>query len=168
MDEDIKICPECGAEYFPHITECVGCEVPLIRPGEEAKRDMPEPQGSLVCIEEGDIDRVTDLVRGLKSAGIEYEIMKMGAGKACSSSGGFGIFVDSALAGAAVRVIDEFLQRTYPELKDAQDRMDAGLCPACGADLRGSISGECPDCGLNLGKGTPGNDTCGGCGPSCG
>ncbi|MEK7773247.1 MAG: hypothetical protein AAB307_02780, partial [Deltaproteobacteria bacterium] len=164
MDEDIKICPECGAEYFPHITVCAGCEVPLIRPGEEAKRELPELQGSSVCIEEGDIHRVNDLARGLKSAGIEYEIMKMGTGKACSSSGGFGIFVDSALARAAVQAIDEFLHSTYPELKDAQDRMDAGLCPACGADLRGSTSGECPDCGLNLGDGSPGEDTCGGCG----
>ncbi|MBI5827688.1 MAG: hypothetical protein HZB22_08180 [Deltaproteobacteria bacterium] len=168
MDEDVKICPQCGAEYFPHIMVCAACEVPLIRPAEAPKMDLPDPAGSLVCVEEGDIHRVTELVRGLGSAGIEYEIMKIDGGGACSKSADYGIFVDSALAGPAVRVIDEFLRKVYPELKDAQDRRDEGVCPACGADVRGSTSGECPDCGLNLGGGGPGGDTCGGCGPGYG
>jgi hypothetical protein len=30
-------------------------------------------------------------------------------------------------------------------------RRDRGLCPACGYDLTGNVSGTCPECGRKIG-----------------
>ena len=31
---DVKYCPECNAEYYPHIIDCADCGVPLKTPAE--------------------------------------------------------------------------------------------------------------------------------------
>jgi hypothetical protein len=45
MYEDVKICPECGAEYFAHVEECNGCGVRLLSTEEKAKmeKEAAEP-----------------------------------------------------------------------------------------------------------------------------
>lgn len=166
MDEQIKICPECGAEYYAHIKSCKGCEVDLIFPHEKAayKKNLPKAEGELVCIEEGPYDRVSEISRELKKEGIEAQVLNAGAGKSCSSSS-FGLFVPMSIARETVRTIEEIYNRLYPELRQAEQRLQAGQCPACGAGLSAS-SDECPDCGLYLGGGA-GPDDCGGCGPNC-
>lgn len=164
MSEEVKICPECGAEYFAHVSECRACEVPLISPGDNiSKRPAVSPGGELVCIEEGDYDRVTELARGLNRSGVECKVLNIarGGGSSCSG-GGFGIFVQQSIAREAVKTVEDLWQKLHPELRQTEERLDAGLCPACGSGLNGSMN-ECPDCGLYLGGG---GDNCGGCGPS--
>lgn len=171
MEERFKICPECGAEYFPHISECGGCAVKLIYPEEKDawKKDLPKGEGTLVCIEEGTIERVTEFARALRAEGISSEVLKAVAGKSCSTGGDYGLFVEQNVARHAAQAIDEYIDRLYPELRQAEERMESGLCPACGSPVK-QTDQECPDCGLYLGGGYGGGaDSCGGgtCGPGC-
>ncbi len=159
MSEDTRVCPECGAEYFAHIVSCATCEVQLVRHGE--KKELPKPEGELVCVDEGTYERATELARELKKTGIECEVLNMSKGKSCSSSGGFGLFVPLSIARHTVGKIEELMRRLHPELAEADSRQEAGLCPACGAPAKGAA--ECPDCGLNLSGGGHG-----GCGDECG
>ena len=174
MDEDVKICPECGAEYFSHVEECKGCEVRLVWPGEvkerRAEKAAAAADSPLVCVEEGTADRLAELAGALRAAGIEPQILRAHGGKSCSSGSGLGLFVPQALAKEAVAAMDEYWLNLHPELKEMEERLGAGLCPACGAKLtmttRGVIT-ECQDCGLNLGgppgSGSGGGDGCGTC-----
>lgn len=52
--------------------------------------------------------------------------------------------VQAALAG-----IDEYYMILHPEIKESQDWMDQGRCPACGHHA-GTDAKECHDCGLLL------------------
>lgn len=161
MIEETRICPQCGAEFFAHIVSCSTCDVPLIRPGE--KKEVPRGEGALVCVDEGDYDRVNEFARELKKAGIEYQVLNIGKGKSCSSSGGFGLFVHQSIAREVVGMLEDLMLRLYPELLEAEARLGQGLCPACGAPANGAA--ECPDCGLNLGGGHGADGCGGGCGP---
>jgi hypothetical protein len=38
------------------------------------------------------------------------------------------------------------LRRSYL-IGEQDQRLRRGLCPSCGYDLRGNVSGVCPDCG---------------------
>jgi len=169
MDEDVKICPGCEAEYYAHISRCATCEVELVWPDEaEAARleiARAEADDQLVCIDQGDLERVGALKRGLKEMGITGRVLRFEQG--CSSSDGYGLFVAASLAERAAGELEEIWYRMHPELKEADERQQAGLCPACGADISHS-RGLCPDCGLNIG-GTGGGD-CGrsDCGGGCG
>ncbi|MBI1912236.1 MAG: hypothetical protein HYS21_09565 [Deltaproteobacteria bacterium] len=168
MSDEFKICPECGAEYFPHAIECRTCEIALVFASELEKKKQAQPQaaGSLVCIEEGTLERVSDLANALGSIGFEASVYKMGQGSSCG--GGFGLFVDQAIARSAVKELETIWQRLYPELKESEKRLEAGLCPACGSNVKESDT-ECPDCGLNLFADPGGFDSCGGggCGSGC-
>jgi len=161
MSHETKICPECGAEYFAHIVNCASCEVQLIRPDE--KRQLPKAEGELVCVDEGDYDRATELARELKKQGVPCEVLNMSKGKSCSSGGGFGLFVPMSIARQTVGMIEALMLRLHPELIEAEARLEAGLCPACGAPASGAA--ECSDCGLNLGGGGHDHGGCGDCGP---
>lgn len=169
MDQDVKICPECGAEYFAHVDECRGCGVLLVFPGQETKKTYTSQDDSpLVCIEEGTPDRLQELAGALRAVGIEPQVLRAGAGSSCSG-GGVGLFVPQVVAKEAVKALDEYWLKKHPELKEMEERLNAGQCPACGATIAVSTSGfvsECPDCGLNLGgpPGSGGDCNTGGCG----
>lgn len=166
MEEDVKVCPECDAEYYAHIDECRGCGVPLVFPGEAAEQKVRAVDDSpLVCIEEGTPERLNELSGALLAAGIEGQILRADAGGGCGG-GGVGLYVPQSIAREAVNAIDDYWLKKHPELKEMEERMSQGICPACGAQLAmtttaGSIR-ECPDCGLNFEPGHGGDD----CGPS--
>lgn len=169
MDKNVKLCPHCLAEYFAHVTECRSCEVALVAPEELSRlKAAPKAEGALVCIEEGDHDRITGLAGMLGSLGIEAEVLKTPGG---GCKGGYGVFVAESVARVAAGKIEELWHRLNPEIKEAQARMEAGLCPACGSAFS-PTDAECPDCGLYLGgEGGHGGDCTpgghGGCGPGC-
>jgi len=162
MEEQTKLCPNCSAEYYAHIEECSTCEVALVTAEELSRRKAPRSgEGPLVCIEEGDYDKVTGLAHALDGLGFETQVLKAPGG---GCSGGFGIFVAQSIAREAAGNIEALWHKLYPEIKEAEARMDSGLCPACGSKFSHSDV-ECPDCGLYLG----GDGSHGGCGPSsCG
>lgn len=154
MDHDVKICPECGAEYYAHVDMCRGCDVALVFPGQAPqKRAADAGDSPLVCIEESSPERLGELIGALMAVGIEGKVLKMTAKGGCGG-GGTGLFVPEALAKEAVTAIDEYWLNKHPELKEMEDMLNSGQCPACGADIKVTTSGfvqECPDCGLNLG-----------------
>lgn len=163
MDDDVKICPECGAEYFAHVEMCGGCDVALVRPGEQVERVRPD-DGQLVSILQGPQDRIQEYSRVIAAQGMECHVLNPG-GSGCSPA--YGLFVNQHDAEDAVRAIEQYTLDMHPELLETDAKLRSGLCPACGASLSNwTTSGECPDCGLNL---EPGGGDCGtGCGPgSC-
>ncbi len=160
MDDPVKVCPRCGAEYFPHVVYCNACGMALVFPEDLPKTPLPaDGEEELVCVEEGGLDMLAEALAALRKAGVKGSILKSGKTGSCSGSGGYGLFVGRSLAPHAVELIEENTERLYPGMREAGARLDAGLCPACGADISNGPA-ECPDCGLNLS-----ND---GCGDSCG
>jgi hypothetical protein len=164
LDESVKVCPRCGAEYFAHVASCNACKAALVFPGDLPQTPLPaeDDEEDLVCVEEGNLDMLAESLAALRKAGVRGSILKSGKTGSCSGSSGYGLFVGRSLARNAVKLIEENTERLYPGMKEAEARLDAGLCPACGADISGGPA-ECPDCGLSLAGG-------GGCGddPSCG
>lgn len=161
MDDDVKVCPECKAEYFPHVTECKSCETALVYPRELDKIKPPKAQGRLICVEEGDFEKIKGLSYELGRRGIECDMLNIAQGNTCSTAGEFGIFVPQTQVQSAISAIEEIMHKLYPELSESEARLNKGLCPACGADISAN-PGECPDCGLNLSGGSTGD--CGGYG----
>ncbi len=153
MDAQVKLCPECGAEYFAHITECGNCEVALVFPEELKKGSAPKPrgEGDLVPIMQGELQRMKEIAHGLKAKEIECQVLNAGGGgSSCSSGSGYAVFVHQATVREAVKAADEVYRKLHPELDEMDERYRQGQCPACGADAR-NAPGVCPDCGLNLG-----------------
>ncbi|MBI4949814.1 MAG: hypothetical protein HY955_06675 [Deltaproteobacteria bacterium] len=160
--DDIKICPGCGAEYYAHIKICRSCDVELLTPDELKRlKSVPRAEGALVCIYEGDYDRVSVLASALDRDGVETKVLK--APKAGCGGGDFGLFVPETIARFAALKVDEAFNRMYPDLKEAEERLASGQCPACGSALIEGY-GECPDCGLNLGGAGNGGCDDSGCG----
>lgn len=162
--EQTKVCPDCGAEFFAYVKECSRCMVELV-PASEITGGAPRkkhPSEGLVCIAEGSYESANDLAWQLREKGFEVTVLRSPAG---SCGGGFGIFVDQAIAKDAVRYRDELSRKMSAGLDEAEEKLRQGLCPACGAKLMGS-SEECPDCGLFVGStdDCEGDGSCGGCG----
>ncbi len=169
MEEDVRICPECGAEYFPHVTACRSCEAALVSPAElEKMKESPAPMGpldpddGLACLEEGTLERITEIHASLTRHGIDSRVLKMPSpDKGCSDNGGYGVFIPRSFARMAVEAVRQEMLKLYPEVRQSEERLEAGLCPACGAELQGSPR-ECPDCGLSLTGECGDDDSCGG------
>ena len=45
--------------------------------------------------------------------------------------------------------IEEYCMEIHPEIKDSQELISQGKCPACGCSV-GADAADCPDCGLTL------------------
>ncbi len=156
MDEDVLICPECNAEYFAHVTECNDCAVPLVRPGDvgggaaeldEAGQGRAGPSG-FVVIERGSLSSITELAGVLGAAGIEHDVVQEKQARGCASSGRFSLMVPGALTDPALGCIEEYWNALHPEVKEARERLDRGLCPCCGSYIGGMET--CRECGLVL------------------
>lgn len=168
MADDVKICPECGAEFFAHATTCNKCDVALILPGQEPPKrrfSQSDGDGELIAIMTGPSDRLREFSTELEFIGIENKVLNTGDAS-CSTDKNYSLFVPASLAASSLQAIEDFKIRIYPELRQADERFLNGQCPACGADVKDNPD-ECPDCGLNL-RGTGGgecsDDGCGSCG----
>lgn len=161
QDQDVKLCPECGAEYFAHVDECADCEKKLLTPAELAeheslKQGRPEtpsgfdPDGPLVCIDAGPYARVAELASALEAAGIERSVSKTDqpAGAGCSKEDLFLLLVPRELEESAQKALEQYWHKLHPEIKKARERLDQGLCPCCSTPV-GDRS-ICPECGLEM------------------
>lgn len=159
MYEDVKICPECGAEYFAHVEECKDCGVRLLHPEEKARLDEKasepvcsvagESDGSTVCIEQGLLAHLKELQGALEAEGIECEIVKsQETTPSCTKGETFSLLVPKDASGEALKAIEEYWHRLHPEVKQAEQMISEGLCPCCGSDVKGMP--VCPECGLAL------------------
>ena len=164
--DDVKVCPRCDAEFYAHVNVCDRCNVRLVAPNQAqtAAQALVDDGSELVCVVDGPRDRVVEVSELLKKAGFAAQHLKVPDEKgSCTSSSGYGVYVPRTQAQAALRKVEETWNNLHPEMVEAQERMNSGLCPACAAVL---ISGrpECPDCGLFLGDPSCHNDPgCGSC-----
>ena len=180
MHENVKICPECNAEFFPHIVECNSCDVELVTPEEAAEGSetinamtVPPPAitgedatlntltGELVCLETGSPKKLSELQGVLRERGIETELVKEGApagGEGIVGGGGGGsscnsqcmLLVGTQYRETAAEIIKGYWLKLHPELRNGEENADKGLCPCCG--FKTGSAEECPDCGLYLGS----------------
>lgn len=155
MDE--RICPECGAEYLPHVTECPACEVPT-----RSALDPPPPRavaGQALALPEGveavglrsaPLPWAQELADLLADHGVPSRIARLeacGTGGSCSDR--YTVFVRPEDLQQAVQVDHDHLSRQVPESFTDLAQVPGDRCPACGAAV-GEGDGECPDCGLVL------------------
>ncbi len=140
MDEIVKICPECDAEYYPHIDTCRNCEVKLLFPEEISKGGVASTDairdGSLICVEEGDLVWLKELRTVVEAAGMRCELLPADCGNGtCQGNDVFGLFIPQSDEEAACGVLGRYWESLHPEIMDANRRADQGLCPGCSLSL---------------------------------
>ena len=153
--KQIKICPECKTEYFPHIELCADCGAVLLLPEEEEKAQEEKRllKGRLlekaVVVREGVLDWMNELYNVLIDSGISCEITADdGCNKGCCGNT-CRLMVSTKDAEKARQRIEEYYMEIHPEIKASQEMASQGKCPACGSPVE-SEAVECPDCGLTL------------------
>ncbi|MCF6158082.1 MAG: hypothetical protein E3K32_05820 [wastewater metagenome] len=153
--EKIKLCPECGSEYYAYILTCADCSVPLVMPEEIEKEKNKKPDIAMplneewVTIREEGIEGVRELSDLLTRNDIFCKIV---LAPGCSTGKCGCRYLLLALkenAQIAHDCIEEFHTQKYPEIKASQEWESQGRCPACGFSVNPDMK-ECPDCGLLL------------------
>lgn len=80
MEETLKVCPLCEAEYQPNVAECVDCHTPLIPKAEYDRAREPLPfSDDLVEIRTDMTSWIKQLADVLVKAGIRYHVLPAGA-----------------------------------------------------------------------------------------
>ena len=150
-----KICPDCEAEYYPHIEKCADCGVVLLsfeeyrRAQEERKRTEEKAIENAVKVLEGDLDWMSELRTVLLDAGIPcMRHSEAGCGKGCCGDK-CRLLVSPEDLERAQETIEEYLMELDPDLRTAREMFGKGKCPACGSSI-GPDARECRDCGLTL------------------
>jgi hypothetical protein len=151
----VKICPDCGAEYFPHIEHCADCAVPLLLPEEhkrvqeERKQCREKTLESPVVVKEGDLNWLDELYNVLIDSSIPSVIhADTNCKKGCSGHP-YQLLVSASDAEKANELIEEHYVKVHPEFRESRERITEGKCPACRSPVQPDTV-ECPDCGLTL------------------
>jgi len=152
---EIKICPDCSTEYFPHIVNCADCGTLLITPEEldaiqeERKRVAETSLRDSVVVREGDLKWMDELCNVLIDSGIPSTVhVDAACNKGCCSDT-CRLVVSSADAENAHERIEEYFREMHPEMQASLELASEGKCPACGASVSNEAV-ECNDCGLPL------------------
>ena len=151
----IKICPECQTEYYPHIERCADCDAILLSPEEnnvvKTEKAQPRDNGleNPVAVREGSLQWLDELFKVLIDSGIPCVVND----EAGCNQGGCGpkyrLLVASQNAAMANERIEEYCMEMHPEIKASNELISQGKCPACSRQV-GPDTVECPDCGLTL------------------
>jgi hypothetical protein len=170
MSDNIKICPQCNAEYFAHAERCSSCEVDLVSPGEAPEAhhdhdhsvdesDVPWPDGPSEVLMEATLAILQDMGNVLNKNGLPYEIYekphiegvedKKNAASCRAGESEYAIVVPKAKMEESIKITEAHWYKQHPEQVESDKRASLGQCPACAAQLEDN-PGECPDCGLNL------------------
>ena len=150
-----KICPSCGAEYYPHIEKCADCGAVLISDEEyrraqgERKQTEEKAVENAVKIMEGDLNWLSEIRSVLLDAGIPCILHSpSGCGKGCCGNT-LQLKVSPEDLERSQETIEEYLMELDPDLRTAREMFGKGKCPACGSSI-GPDDRDCPDCGLPL------------------
>lgn len=177
MSDDIKVCPQCDAEYFAHAEMCSSCEVPLVLPGGGTEHDHSHegseiewPEGPSEVLMEASFEILKDMGNALNKHKLPYEIYEKPhveghesnkKAKSCQAGQSeYAIVVPKANMEESIKITEERWYELHPDQREGDQRTSLGQCPACATDLKGATT-ECPDCGLNLaGVPSSGGDCC--------
>jgi hypothetical protein len=150
-----KICPECNAEYLPHVEKCADCGAVLLPPeklreAKQEKQQIREKAGENVAVvREGNLDWLVELRAVLIDAGIPATVrVAHDCGKECCCSTHW-LTVSSDDLEKAQEQIEGYFMESNPEVRASKEMLRQGKCPACSSPLDEEAK-ECPDCGLPL------------------
>jgi ribosomal protein L40E len=149
----IKICPDCNAEFFHHVQNCTDCGAALLLPEENRKLQEERDQckdkmiKNAVAVKEGDLDWIDELYNMLLDASVPC-VIKANIGCGCSGQP-YALLVSTEDAERANELIEEHYAHVHPEIEASNDLVNNGKCPACGSPV-GPNEPECRDCGLTL------------------
>lgn len=150
-----KLCPDCGAEYQPHIEKCADCGAVLLSPEEcaRAREERHRTEGTAVenavKVMEGELNWMSELRAVLLDAGIPCMLHSdAGCRKGCCGDT-VQLKVSPEDLERSQETIEEYLMELDPDLRSAKEMFGKGQCPACGSSI-GPDARECPDCGLLL------------------
>ena len=150
-----KTCPECGAEYLPHIEKCADCSVIVLsaeecmKAQEERKRIEETAVDNSVKVLEGDLSWMSELRTVLLDAGIPCSLHSdAGCRKGCCGDT-VQLKVSPQDLERSQKAIEEYLMELDPDLRMVKEMLGKGKCPACGSSI-GRDARECQDCGLPL------------------
>ena len=152
---NVKLCPECGSEYFAHVIDCAECKVTLVtsveieRERAEEERFAGEVGKDAVAVIEGRVPLLKELRKALLGKGITSFINLSPGCKPGGCNSTSLLFVARKSAEAAVSCIKKHQGEELSESMDCEEEMDDENCPACGFEA-GAKTKECPDCGLAL------------------
>jgi hypothetical protein len=162
----VKLCPECHTEYYPHIERCADCGALLLSPedyqaAKEVKQEEKKVQeqeeisnyegleAPVVAVRQGSIKWIDELFSVLIDANINCLVnaddgcKKGGCGSTCRLLVSFKDFKK------AHELIEEYCRQIHPEIEASEELFRQGKCPACGSPV-GQGASECADCGLTL------------------
>ncbi len=149
----IKLCPECGAEYFASVTECADCDVVLMTPEQIKQEGQVEeislPGVSEVMAREGEKEWIQELHHVLLDSGISCRVSLPPDCTTGTCGAKHHLLVSKEDAAAAAVRIENYYREMHPEISESETLAAEGKCPACGHPT-GHDAKECPDCELIL------------------
>ena len=120
---NMKVCPDCGLEYRPHVESCVDCGTPLLdeaeheRRLEEMKHCREQTLVDPVVVRQNNLPHIDELYQVLIAAGIPcqaHENPAMAGGGGCRGAV-WSLVVSGADAERAVRRIEDYQVELHPE-----------------------------------------------------
>ena len=148
----IQICPKCGTEYQAEVVMCADCQIPFNEDCLEADENqlILPADAEVVPVARGAAAAITSIVGILIDHNIPYRIDSASTEMAGSSEmvGEMVLVVQESEFDNFHEILDRLKFEEFPELKDADESLIAGLCPACNAET--GDENICPDCGLPL------------------
>ncbi len=146
---DTHHCPKCGVEYYAHIKICPDCQIPIDQPLEEpVRREITREEA--VSIATGPVSTLKNLETLLEDHNIAHlvELVESGRQIDLTPSAEFGVFIHPDDVERVAGLMREEVHEEFPELEKADQALDSGKCPACGAETGGAKI--CPECELPL------------------
>lgn len=151
----IKICPDCETEYYPHIKNCADCGAVLLSPEENKRIQEEKKQCRDMALEapfvvrKGDLKWINELYHVLIESGIPCSVdSDAGCNKGCCGDT-CRLMVSSRDAERATQRIEDYYMEIHPEIRTSKEMMRQGKCPACSCPVD-SDAVKCPECGLTL------------------
>jgi len=159
MQEEFKVCPNCGTEYHSHIQQCVDCSVDLVYKNNNEISSSIDESVELVLIRTDEALFIKEFQRKLDEIGIQSIINVEYTPQHKSSHGHFGtgsyysIYVSKEYEEKA-RALEHSLWTKELEQDNLKqviilNKENNQYCPACNAFV-GIDAKECPSCGLFL------------------
>ena len=155
MSENIKVCPQCDAEYFAHAQKCSSCEVELVLPGEapaahahshdhdhdhdHEEGGLPWPEGPSEVLMEASLEILEEMGSVLNDNKLPYEIFEKphvegteGEEKAKSCQAGqseYAIVVPKVHMNESIKITEEHWYKLHPEQLESDQEIEPWSVP---------------------------------------